>query len=168
MPAAPLELFRRLTTGVYVVTASHQDQRGGFTAAWVTQIAFEPLLLAISVNTGNATWPLIESSRRFVINVLGDTQLELARRFGTRSGREEDKLSGVPTTRAERGGVVLTTALAWLDCMVWDFVDAGQDHVLVIARVDGGGVLDATAQPLIYAATGNMDGSAELYPPEFA
>jgi rhodanese-related sulfurtransferase len=69
MPTPPVELFRRLTNGVYVVTASHDGRSGGFTAAWVTQVSFDPLLLAISINPHNASWALIEKSGRFAINV---------------------------------------------------------------------------------------------------
>jgi flavin reductase (DIM6/NTAB) family NADH-FMN oxidoreductase RutF len=66
MQTSPFELFRRLTNGVYVVTASHEGTPGAFTAAWITQVSFEPVLIAISINPQNATWPLIDASGRFV------------------------------------------------------------------------------------------------------
>ena len=164
MPS-PHHLFRRLTTGVYVVTASHEERSGAFTAAWVTQVAFEPLLLALSVNPGNATWPLIARSRRFVLNVLKADQHELARHFGTSSGRDADKMAGVRVmTRQDR--TVLADAAAWLGCLVEQEITAG-DHIVVIARVTGGDLLDASAATLQYADTGNMDGSASLYPSAF-
>lgn len=162
--SSPLEVFRRLTNGVYVVTATDGGTAGGFTAAWVTQVAFEPLLLAVSINPGNATWPLIQQSGRFVVNVLSTGQLELARRFGTASTRDGDKFAGVATAP---GDVLrLSACAAWLDCRVEHQAAAG-DHILVVARVVGGGVSDADAAPLRYAETGNMDGSALLYANEF-
>ena len=39
--------FRRVTTGVYVVRVTDRDRRNAFTAAWVTQVSFRPLLLAL-------------------------------------------------------------------------------------------------------------------------
>ena len=48
-------LFRRLTLGVYVVGVAHDGQRDAFTAAWLMQVSFEPLLLALSVNPANAS-----------------------------------------------------------------------------------------------------------------
>ena len=164
---APVELFRRLTCGVYVVTAAHDDVRDGFTAAWVTQVSFEPLLVALSVNPGNATWTLIERSGRFAINVLAAGQLPAARHFGLQSGRERDKLAGVSTLAVADGAVVLADAVAWLDCRVQQRVPAG-DHVVVIARVVGGDLVNPDATPLRYAETGEMDGSRALYPPRFA
>jgi flavin reductase (DIM6/NTAB) family NADH-FMN oxidoreductase RutF len=43
-------LFQRLTQGVYVVGVAHEEARNAFTAAWVMQVSFDPLLLALSVN----------------------------------------------------------------------------------------------------------------------
>jgi flavin reductase (DIM6/NTAB) family NADH-FMN oxidoreductase RutF len=165
MPVPPVELFRRLTNGVYVVTASHRGRHGGFTAAWVTQVSFDPLLVAVSINPGNATWPLIEESRRLVINVLASGQLDVARRFGLQSGRDVDKFSGIGTRAAPDGPPVLAESASWLGCRVEQQMPAG-DHIVVVARVVAGGVLDPDAAPLVYADTGNMDGSAALYPDE--
>lgn len=163
---SPLDLFRRLTNGVYVITASHAGQSDGFTAAWVTQVSFDPLLLMLSVHPEHATWPLMQTSGRFVVNVLRAGQLELARHFGTQSGREVDKLATVPTTAVGEGAVVLTEAAAWLACQIDQQVPAG-DHVVVIARVVAGDVLDPLATPLRYAETGSMDGSGSLYARHF-
>lgn len=161
----PLEVCRRLTTGVYVVSAAHRGAADAFTAAWVTQVSFDPLVVAVSVNPGNATWPLVRDGRRFVISVLASGQEPLARHFGTTSGRDQDKLAGVGWVAAGQGQAVAGAA-AWLECVVHDFADAG-DHVLVLGRVVNGAVFDASAEPLRYSETGNMDGSASLYPESF-
>ena len=38
-------LFQRLTQGVYAVGVAHGAVRNAFTAAWVMQVSFDPLLL---------------------------------------------------------------------------------------------------------------------------
>ena len=43
-------LFQRLTQGVYVVGVAHGAVRNAFTAAWVMQVSFDPLLLTLSIN----------------------------------------------------------------------------------------------------------------------
>ena len=158
------KLFHQLTNGVYVIGSAHRGQRDAFTAAWVTQVSFEPLLLALSVNPGNATYALIRDSGRLVVNVLGHGQLELARGFGTRSGRDEDKLAGVRWHPGRGDAPLLDDAVAFFECDVVDDRPAG-DHRLVVARVVNGEVLRESA-PLSYAETGEMDGSAALYPPK--
>lgn len=161
----PHEVCRRFTAGVYVVSAAHRGTADAFTAAWVTQVSFDPLLVGVSVNPGNATWPLLRDGGRFVISVLASGQQELARHFGTTSGREHNKLAGVSWVTAGEGQAVAAAA-AWLECTVQDVVHAG-DHVFVLGRVVNGAVLDASAEPLRYSETGNMDGSAFLFPESF-
>jgi flavin reductase (DIM6/NTAB) family NADH-FMN oxidoreductase RutF len=160
------EVFRRLSSGVYVVGAAHGGRADAFTAAWLTQISFEPLLVALSINPGNATYPLVRESGGFAVSVLERGQLELARRFGTRSGRDEDKLAGVPWRPGREGAPILTDAVAYLECELRELHEVG-DHRLAVARVVAGEVLRESAPPLLYADTGDMDGSQALYPESF-
>jgi flavin reductase (DIM6/NTAB) family NADH-FMN oxidoreductase RutF len=61
----------------------------------------------------------------------------------------------------------LLDALAYFDCQLDSDIEAG-DHHLMTGRVVDGAVLAPDAQPLIYAATGDLDQSADLYPKEFS
>lgn len=160
------ELFHRLTAGVYVVGVAAGEKRDGFTAAWVMQASFDPLLLALSINPGNASYRLLHAGGGFTVSVLQREQLELARRFGTRSGRDEDKLAGIPWRPGRRGGPILQAALAYFDCELAGSMQAG-DHELVLGRVTDGQILDRRGVPLGYAETGDMDGSGSLYPGKF-
>ena len=162
----PLEIFRRLTNGVYVVGVAHGDVRDAFTAAWITQVSFDPLLLALSINPGHASFPILAAANAFSVSVLRQGQLDLARHFGTQSGREVDKLVGQRWQAALEGAPVLLDAVAYLECRVVDRHAAGA-HVLVLGQVVGGGLLAPEAAPMTYAETEDLDGSAELYPPTF-
>jgi flavin reductase (DIM6/NTAB) family NADH-FMN oxidoreductase RutF len=159
-------LFHRLTQGVYVIGVADGERRDAFTAAWVMQASFDPLLLVLSVNPGNASHPILHAGRSFTVNVLRRGQLALARRFGTRSGRDEDKLAGVPWRPGRRGAPILDQALAYLECELQESLGAG-DHELVVGRVTDGRILAPEAEAMTYAETGAMDGSAELYPERF-
>src|SRR2546425_5437663 len=157
---APLELFRRLTNGLYVVGVADGDRRDAFTAAWITQVSFDPLLIALSINPTHASYPILEASGVFSVNVLRRGQLELARHFGTQSGRAVDKLAGQRWQAALEGVPVLLDAAAYLECRVASRHAAG-DHEVVLAQVVGGRVLAPEASPMTYAESGNLDGSAE-------
>jgi flavin reductase (DIM6/NTAB) family NADH-FMN oxidoreductase RutF len=165
MPAAtPVpELFRRLTNGVYVIGVSHNGRSNAFTAAWLTQVSFDPLLVALSVNKENFSFSLLQPSGVFVINVLRKGQLDLALHFGTQSGREVDKLAGRRWRPGRLGAPVLLDGAAYFECRVTGTVSAG-DHQLVLARVTDGAILEPDAATLPYADTGDMDGSGALYP----
>jgi flavin reductase (DIM6/NTAB) family NADH-FMN oxidoreductase RutF len=159
-------LFHRLSYGVYVVGVAAGGRRDGFTAAWVMQASFDPLLLALSINSSNASYELLHAGGGFTVNVLKQGQLELARCFGTRSGRNEDKLAGISWRPGRTGAPKLEQALAYFDCELAGRHRAG-DHELVLGRVADGKILDPGAAPLTYADTGDMDGSADLYPTSF-
>jgi flavin reductase (DIM6/NTAB) family NADH-FMN oxidoreductase RutF len=166
MPDSPASVFRRLTNGVYVIGAAQDGRASAFTAAWVTQVSFEPMLLALSINPGHASYPLLRGSGAFVVNVLARGRLDLARHFGTQSGRDTDKLRGIRWQPGPEGAPILAEAVAWLGCRVTGSTAVG-DHELIIARVTAGDVLDSSLAPMGYAETGDLDGSTVLYPPRF-
>ncbi|HET7551108.1 MAG TPA: flavin reductase family protein [Gemmatimonadaceae bacterium] len=160
------ELFHRMTLGVYAIGVAHEERRDAFTAAWVMQASFEPLLLALSVNPLNASYSLLHGSGIFTVNVLKQGQLELARRFGTESGKEHDKLAGVRWHPGHGSAPILDEALAYFECELEGSLHAG-DHEIVLGRVIDGRILTADAVPMSYAETGDMDGSSALYPTKF-
>jgi flavin reductase (DIM6/NTAB) family NADH-FMN oxidoreductase RutF len=159
-------LFRQLTHGVYVVGVANGGRVDVFTAAWIMQVSFDPLLLALSINPANASYPLLHSGGSFTVNVLKREQLELARRCGTQSGRERDKLTGVRWRPGRHGAPILEEAVAYFECELGDSMRSG-DHDLVVGRVIDGRVLAPDAVPMAYAETGDMDGSSVLYPAQF-
>jgi flavin reductase (DIM6/NTAB) family NADH-FMN oxidoreductase RutF len=63
-------LFKRLTQGVYVIGVAHGEVRNAFTAAWVMQVSFDPLLLALSINPQHSSYRLLKEGRTFSVNVL--------------------------------------------------------------------------------------------------
>ncbi|MEO6058106.1 MAG: flavin reductase family protein [Gemmatimonadales bacterium] len=159
-------LFHQLTLGVYVVGVADAGRRDAFTAAWVMQVSFDPLLLALSINPGHASYPLLRSGGGFTVSVLKQGQLEVARRFGTQSGRDHDKLAGVRWRPGRNGAPIFEDALAYFDCGLAGSIPSG-DHELVLGRVMDGRLLAHDAAPMTYAETGDMDGSGVLYPAKF-
>ena len=107
-------LFQRLTQGVYVVGVAHGEVRNAFTAAWVMQVSFEPLLLALSINPHHSSYRLLQDARAFSVNVLKRGQLDLAEHYG-RPARA-DKLAGEEWTTDRLGLPLLRAALAWFEC----------------------------------------------------
>ncbi len=157
-------LFQRLTQGVYVVGVAHGDSRNAFTAAWVMQASFDPLLLALSINPHHSSYGLLKLGRAFSVNVLKKGQSELAAHYG-RPARA-DKLASTGWTTGRTGAPLLREALAWFECQVVGEHPAG-DHVLVLGKVTDGKLLDSKAEPMTYRETGPMDGASALFPNVF-
>jgi flavin reductase (DIM6/NTAB) family NADH-FMN oxidoreductase RutF len=157
-------LFQRLTQGVYVVGVAHGEARNAFTAAWVMQVSFDPLLLALSINPHHSSYGLLKEGRAFSVNVLKKGQLDLAEHYGQPA--RADKLAGTEWTTDRIGLPLLCEALAWFECQVVGEHPAG-DHVLVLGKVINGKLLDSEAEPMTYRQTGAMDGASELFPDVF-
>ena len=157
-------LFRRLTQGVYVVGVAHGEARNAFTAAWVMQASFDPLLLALSINPRHSSYGLLKQGQAFSVNVLKKGQLEFAAHFG--GPAHADKLTLTEWTTGRTGAPLLRGALAWFECHVEREHPAG-DHVLVLGKVVDGKLLDSKAEPMAYRETRAMDGASALFPDVF-
>lgn len=156
-------LCKFISHGVYVIGVNDRKQEHAFTAAWVMQVSFEPLLLAFSINPKHRSYAILQSGEQCTINVLGTTQQDVAAHFGTPGLL--DKMAGFEWQRAKSGAPVLSQALVYFDCVVSHFTPAG-DHEIVVCNV-----LDAQQLnpgiPLLYRDTDNMDGARELYTEPF-
>jgi flavin reductase (DIM6/NTAB) family NADH-FMN oxidoreductase RutF len=164
MSASISALFQRLTHGVYVIGVTDGTARNAFTAAWVMQVSFDPLLLALSINPRHSSCALLRQRRAFSVNVLGKHQLGLAAHFGQPVAA--DKLSSKAWTAGRTGVPLLDEATAWFECRVEEERAAG-DHVLVLGRVIDGKLLDPASEPMAYRETGALDGAAALFPDSF-
>ncbi|MDQ3413056.1 MAG: flavin reductase family protein [Chloroflexota bacterium] len=134
---AKKKVLRDITYGLYAVTASHEDERGVFTANWLSQASFEPPLVMLSVENDSSTLPLIRASGRFAVCPLAAGQKELAGALGRPKARAGDKfvtleLAVVDTTS---GVPALAESLGYLICAVRSETPAG-DSVVFIAEVE--------------------------------
>jgi len=159
------ELFQQITHGVYVVGVTHRGEDNAFTAAWLMQLSFDPLLLALSINLHHRSYALLMGGSVFSVNVLGEGQTNLAKHFGQPA--RANKLTGVPWCRKTTGAPVLSNALAYFDCRLRQRVSAG-DHELVIGQVVDGQILTPGVRPLVYREGAHLDGSEVLFPNHFS
>lgn len=154
----PVELLKLVSHGVYVIGVSDGERRNAFTAAWVMQVSFDPLLLAISINPEHYSYQLLKAGGVCTVNVLGRDHYAVAEHFGRSAA---DKMAGFDWQTAMTGAPVLSSSLAYFDCRVSHYTDAG-DHRIAVCEVLDGATLHP-GQPLLYNQTGDMDGSGELY-----
>ena len=141
--------FAALVHGVYVVTTRLADRVNGMTAAWVSQVSLNPLLVMVSIAPPRYSHRLIKESGIFAINVLTTDQVELGKRFGYKSGRKVDKFAGLDYITAITGAPILPQAYAYLDLKLADTFPAG-DHTLFVGAVVDAKVLHPQAQPLVF------------------
>jgi len=154
-------VLKHLTHGVYVVAVAvaEGEQTNAFTAAWVMQVSFSPVLLAISINPEHYSYQLLKKGKVCSVNVLSQQQMSMAEHFG-QSGIK-DKMSFGTWAAALTGAPILQESLAYFDCKVSHEVSAG-DHQLVICEVLEARQLNVGVA-MSYNETGNMDNSTEIY-----
>jgi 3-hydroxy-9,10-secoandrosta-1,3,5(10)-triene-9,17-dione monooxygenase reductase component len=144
-PAAFRHALGHFCTGITVVTALARDVPVGFACQSFAALSLAPPLVLFCPSRTSRTWPAIEGTGRFCVNVLAEQQRDLCARFG-RPGT--DKFADTAWTTSPGGAPVLPDVLAWLDCEVEAVHDAG-DHHVVVGRVTALGDLRET-RPLLY------------------
>jgi flavin reductase (DIM6/NTAB) family NADH-FMN oxidoreductase RutF len=77
------ELLKQISHGVYVISVCDGEENNAFTAAWVMQVSFSPLLLAFSISPMHRTYKLLCRSGECAINVLKQDQTALALHFSS-------------------------------------------------------------------------------------
>lgn len=145
-PAIKKQTLRLFTYGLYVIMCNDGEMVNGFTANWLTQVSFEPPLLAVSVENDSKSLPMILRSGKFTVNVLRSGQRELAGALGKSALKQPNKLASVAYSIRTDGYPILHDALAWVACNVRQSVEAG-DSTVVIAEIMDVGML-AEGQPL--------------------
>lgn len=151
------EAIARFATGVTVITTSTPHGPAGMTASAVSSLSLEPVLMLVCINSRLPTHDAILGSRTFAVNVLGEDDEYLARRFATPgiekfSGLAVDSSAGVP---------VLRSAIAHFVCDVHERLPGG-DHSIFIGEVRHCEHVPS-ARPLLYfgASFGGLNGLRE-------
>ncbi len=152
-------LFNKISHGVYVIGVARGKEQNAFTAAWVMQVSFSPPMLAFSINPEHYSYQLLKAGKVCTVNVLGQKHLAIAAHFGNAGVKE--KMTAYAWQAGKTAAPVLSTSLAYFDCKLSHFTDAG-DHKIAVCEVIAAEELNS-GWPLLYSQTGTMDGSSELY-----
>ena len=127
------QVLGNFATGVTVVTADNDGSPPvGITIGSFTSVSLDPPLVGFLPQKTSTSWPEIERSGSFCVNILAADQGELCWRFAKDTG--ENRFLGVDWHRAPSGSPILVGVIGWIDCVVESVVDAG-DHWFVLGRV---------------------------------
>jgi flavin reductase (DIM6/NTAB) family NADH-FMN oxidoreductase RutF len=146
-------VFRLMTYGLYVVTATEGDDLAGGTITWLSQASFTPLLVMAGIRRDGHVHQIVERSRAFAVNVLAATQQDVASTFFRPASVEGGRINGYAFERGPKTGAPLLLDLpAWFEARVTDAVSRG-DHTVFVAEVVGWGLRDPGAAPLVLRDT---------------
>lgn len=136
MPTGPTlqdryrQAIGRFATGVTVVTTCAAGRLAGMTASAVASLSLDPPMLLVCINNRVPTHTALEHHPRFGVNVLGEGDEDLARRFARPA---EDKFAGLGIS-LEHGVPLLDRAIARFVCDVHERLPGG-DHSIFIGAI---------------------------------
>lgn len=137
----------KIPSGLFVASCGLGTSSVPFLASWVQQCDLEEPLLMMSVQKGREAIAALDGQKgAFTVSVLPEGRHDLMKPFF--QSKPEAPFGDLETCRAPDGGVYLKEALAWMECSEIGRADAG-DHVVIIARVVAGGLLQE-AKPAIH------------------
>jgi flavin reductase len=141
--------MRRLASGVSIVTTMDETTPQGFVATSVTSVCAAPSpLLLVCVNREVSSHGAIHRSKMFCVNLLSETDAELARLFSS-SARRERRFAQCEWRALTTGAPALSVALASFDCEVQTAIDV-ESHTVFLGKVVAIELSHDAIQPLLY------------------
>lgn len=129
------DALKKLEYGVYIVTMGNGNDGNAFTASWLTQVSSEPPMVALAVHDRHQSARLIDQHRAFVINLIAEGHIEVAKAYYGPAESGYQKLQHADIGKSPVSGTPLIQgALGFIDCQVVSQVDVG-NHTLFIAEV---------------------------------
>ena len=141
-----LDVMKKLSYGLFVLTARYGQKDNGCIINTAVQVASEPNTISISVNKANYTHDMILKTGQFNVSILSEqAKFDTFSHFGFQSGRDVDKFAEVSISRAENGIAIIHTdqTNGYLSGKVIQAIDLGS-HTLFIATIEDGDVWDDT------------------------
>lgn len=136
--------FFKLSYGLFVLSVKDGEKDNGCIINTTMQVTEKPYRIQIAVNNSNYTTEILKKTGKFNISVLDiTTPFSIFERFGFKSGRDTDKLSGFSDiARSENGIFYLSKhANAVISANVVDTVEF-ETHTVFFAEVEEAKVLN--------------------------
>jgi flavin reductase (DIM6/NTAB) family NADH-FMN oxidoreductase RutF len=154
--------IRTFTTGVTVITVPKPGGMHGMTASSFASVSVEPRLVLISVAKVAHCHPHMLRTDRYGINLMLDSQSELANYF---AGRRCETVPDFSYDWVD-GCPVLTRSLGYFVCRKWAEYDGG-DHTIFVGEV--GNLWRSDDKPLVcsrgrYHELGTRTAGAQPFP----
>lgn len=135
-------------SGVAIVTTRSRDGAPrGLTTTAVCSVSADPPTILVCIDLDSRTLAAARERGRFVVNIIAEGRSDLCLLFAS---KRDDKFDRARWTETASGLPLLADdSIAWAECATVDEV-AGGDHVVLVARVEAGGIPSPLAQPLVY------------------
>jgi flavin reductase (DIM6/NTAB) family NADH-FMN oxidoreductase RutF len=123
-------------SGLYALGSRSGDRRNAMTISWVSQVSFDPKLVAVGIEKTALTHELVEGGRAFSVCTIAREDRAIVRKLTKPVEVDETAmtLNGFPFHDGVTGVPILDQAPAFVECEVRQAVDCG-GHTLFIGEV---------------------------------
>ena len=144
--------LNKITYGLFVITCSYDGKDNGMICNTVTQVASDPMRVAVSINKANFSHDMIKSSGTMNVCMLTEeAPFEVFTRFGFRSGRSADKFAGEQVFRSANGAPILTKFInSFMSLKVVDYTDMGSHGLFICEPTDSAVMNDKPSMSYAY------------------
>jgi len=138
------DTLKMIPYGFYAVTSKSDDDVNAMVANWITQVSFDPRLVAFGLQKSSHTRGVIEKGQVFAINIFAKDDSESMMPFTKGRSKNPDKMKDArfrpsPVT----GCPILEGAAAYIELKVKKVFDSGGDHDIIIGEPVGAAVFKA-------------------------
>ena len=140
--------MRAWTTGVAIVTATHNGKQYGMTVNSFTSISLDPPLISVTLKRLTHTHELVEASGEFSVTILSAYQKELSDRFAGKQPEIRDRFEEVTTETLTITAPLIKGGMAYFNCRVVNSMPVGENTLFVAEVIDAHG--EGEGNPLVY------------------
>jgi flavin reductase (DIM6/NTAB) family NADH-FMN oxidoreductase RutF len=140
-PGLTYQLLRNLTSPVVAITSERSGKENGMISDAAVRASIVPSVprLSVYIHKFNYSHDMIFETGRFAMHLLHTKQFDVVRRLGFVSGRDRNKLEGLPHHRGVLGVPVLDECFAHFECSVANVMDTGSSTLFLGDVVAVGG-----------------------------
>jgi len=132
-PDLTYQLLRNLTSPVVAITTVRDGKENGMISDAAVRASIVPAVprLSVYIHKFNYSHDMVYETGRFTLHLLHTKQFDVVRRLGFFSGRDQDKLAGIPHHIGKLGLPVLDECFAHFECSVANVMDTGSSTLFL-------------------------------------
>jgi len=132
-PDLTYQLLRNLTSPVVAITAVRGGRKNGMISDAAVRASIVPTVprLSVYIHKFNYSHDMVYETGRFALHLLHTKQFDVVRRLGFFSGRDQDKLAGIPHHTGTLGLPILDECFAHFECSVANVMDTGSSTLFL-------------------------------------
>lgn len=125
------QVLGHFPTGVTVITAVADGTPVGMAIGSFASLSLDPPQVLFCAGKHSSSWPRIQATGSFCVNILADDQEDVCRVFASKSS---DKFAEIGWKHTGNKNPLIDGALAFIDCAIDEVIESG-DHFIVVGRV---------------------------------